>query len=96
MQISATEVTRIVTTSQVHLNRFPYTGKHRYVIRAEGGFLAPCTGIGGVPVELVDFPTSATQFADMETAIHRARLLTKLGWQGLRIVEVLLPFIQPG
>lgn len=76
--------------------RFPSTGRRRYVIAAEGGFLAPCTGIGGVPVELVPKPASATQFADIETAVHRARLMTKLGWNGLRIVEVLLPFFQPG
>ena len=63
----------------------------RYVIRTESGFLAACTGIGGVPVEEVPDPFSAVRFADLDTASQRARALLKLGWSDLRIVALRAP-----
>jgi hypothetical protein len=64
----------------------------RYVIRTEDGFLAACTGIGGVPVEVVPDPLSAVRFADLDTAAYRARALLKLGWDHhLRIVALRVP-----
>ena len=61
------------------------------MIRTEGGFLAACTGIGGVPVEEVTDPFAAVRFADFDTAGHRARALLKLGWCDLRIVTLRTP-----
>ena len=63
----------------------------RYVIRTEDGFLAACTGIGGVPVEVVPDPFAAVRFADLDTAGQRARALLKLGWANLRIVALRAP-----
>ena len=63
----------------------------RYVIRTEAGFLAACTGIGGVPVEEVSDPFAAVRFADLDTAGLRARALLKLGWSNLRIVALGAP-----
>lgn len=63
----------------------------RYVIRTEAGFLAACTGIGGVPVEEVADPFAAVRFADLDTAGLRARALLKLGWSNLRIVALRAP-----
>lgn len=63
----------------------------RYVIRTEAGFLAACTGIGGVPVEEVSDPFAAVRFADLDTASLRARALLKLGWSNLRIVALRAP-----
>lgn len=63
----------------------------RYVIRTEAGFLAACTGIGGVPVEEVPDPFAAVRFADLDTAGLRARALLKLGWSNLRIVALRAP-----
>jgi hypothetical protein len=63
----------------------------RYVIRTEAGFLAACTGIGGVPVEEVSDPFTAVRFADLDTAGLRARALLKLGWSNLRIVALRAP-----
>ena len=64
----------------------------RYVIRTpEGGFLAACTGIGGIPVEVVPNPFAAVRFTDFDTAGQRARALLKLGWSDLRIVALRAP-----
>lgn len=63
----------------------------RYVIRTESGFLAACTGIGGIPVEEVLDPFAAVRFADLDTAGQRARALLKLGWSNLRIVALRAP-----
>lgn len=63
----------------------------RYAIRTAGGFLAACTGIGGVPVQEVSDPGAAVRFADIDAAAYRARLLSKLGWHDLRIVALRVP-----
>lgn len=63
----------------------------RYVIRTEYGFLAACTGIGGIPVQEVSDPFAAVRFADLDTAALRARALLKLGWLNLRIVALRAP-----
>lgn len=63
----------------------------RYVIRTEHGFLAACTGIGGIPVAEVPDPFAAVRFADLDTAALRARALLKLGWTQLRIVTLRVP-----
>lgn len=71
------------------------SARRRFTIRADGGFLAACGGIAGPPVTLVADPTEAVHFVDYDTAIIRSRLMTEIGWQGLRIVEVLLPLSTP-
>lgn len=63
----------------------------RYAIRTDKGFLAACTGIGGIPVREVSDPLEAVRFADYETAALRARALIKLGWDELRIVTLVMP-----
>lgn len=64
--------------------------RHRFTIRADGGFLAACGGVGGPPVAVVPNHLEAVHFVDLHTAATRARLMTELGWSNLRIVEVRL------
>lgn len=63
----------------------------RFTIRADGGFLAACAGIGGPPVATVPDASDAVHFVDLQTARTRAQLMTEVGWTNLRIVEVLIP-----
>jgi hypothetical protein len=65
--------------------------RHRFTIRADGGFLSACDGIGGPPVALVPNPAEAVHFVDPDTAVIRARLMLEVGWTNLRVVEILLP-----
>lgn len=67
------------------------TPRHRFTIRADGGFLAACGGIGGSPVALVADPRDAVHFVDYDTAITRARLMLEVGWINLRVVAIQLP-----
>jgi hypothetical protein len=76
--------------SQLALTQCP-PSTTRYAIRTENGFLAACTGIGGVPVQEVSDPFAAVRFADIDAAAHRARLLIQLGWHNLRIVALRVP-----
>lgn len=64
--------------------------RHRFTIRADGGFLAACGGAGGPPVAVVADHRLAVHFVDFHVAAIRARLMTELGWTNLRIVEVRL------
>ena len=64
---------------------------HRFTIRADGGFLSACDGIGGPPVALVPNPAEAVHFVDPDTAVIRAQLMLEVGWTNLRVVEILLP-----
>ena len=64
--------------------------RHRFTIRAEGGYLAACGGVGGPPVAVVPDHRDAVHFVDFHIAAIRARLMTELGWSDLRIVEVYL------
>lgn len=89
MQISNNVASILASSSQDPLLCRHYTT--RYVIRTESGFLAACTGIGGVPVEEVSDPFTAVRFADLDTAGLRARVLLKLGWTNLRIVALRAP-----
>ena len=89
MQTYATGDLRPVS-SPLELTQCP-PSTTRYAIRTSGGFLAACTGIGGVPVEEVSDPWAAVRFADIDAAAYRARLLTKLGWHDLRIVALRVP-----
>jgi hypothetical protein len=50
-----------------------------------------CTGIGGVPVQLVPNPLDAVRFSDIDTAALRARLLRQLGWGDLAVVPIRVP-----
>lgn len=63
----------------------------RFTIRADGGYLTACAGIGGPPVALVNDATKAVHFVDFDSALIRAHLMTEVGWTNLRIVEVLVP-----
>lgn len=63
----------------------------RFTIRAEGGFLAACAGIGGPPVTTVANVSEAVLFVDADEALRRARLMTEVGWHNLRVVEILVP-----
>ena len=65
----------------------------RFVIRANAGFLAVCAGIGGQPVDLVANALDAVRFVDLDTAAHRARMLTRLGWTDLRLIEISVPLV---
>lgn len=85
MQISANAVFPTV------LSHPAPSPRHRFTIRAEAGFLAACPGIGGPPVEVVPDLNRAVHFVDLDSALRRARLMTELGWDNLRIVEVLVP-----
>ena len=67
--------------------------RHRFTIRADGGFLSACGGIGGPPVALVPNPAEAVHFVDPDTAANRARLMLEVGWTNLRVVEILLPSV---
>lgn len=89
MQTSSNTAWLRATSSQGTSPPLHYTT--RYVIRTESGFLAACTGIGGVPVEEVTDPFAAVRFADLDTAALRARALLKLGWHNLRIVALRAP-----
>lgn len=73
------------------LSRPELSPRHRFTIRADGGFLSACDGIGGPPVALVPNPGEAVHFVDPETAANRARLMLEVGWTNLRVVEILLP-----
>jgi len=64
--------------------------RHRFTIRADGGFLAACGGVGGPPVEVVPDYRNAVHFVDFHIASIRARLMSELGWRNLRVVEVAL------
>lgn len=89
MQTSANKASPPASFPPEPTRRRHYTT--RYVIRTEAGFLAACTGIGGVPVEEVPDPFAAVRFADFDTAALRARALLKLGWHQLRIVALRVP-----
>lgn len=84
MPISATAVAPTASSWQEPFRR------HRFTIRADGGFLAACGGIGGPPVEVVPDYRNAVHFVDFQIAAIRARLMSELGWRNLRIVEVAL------
>lgn len=59
------------------------------MIMADVGYLmaSPTTPA----TEVVMDPAQATHFVDIDSAIHRARLLTQLGWRDLRVVEFGIP-----
>lgn len=63
----------------------------RFTIRADGGFLAACAGLGGPPVRTVADASQAVHFVDHDSACTRARLMSEVGWTNLRIVEILVP-----
>lgn len=63
----------------------------RFTIRADGGFLATCDGVGKPPVAVVPNPLDAVHFVDFDAAYNRAHLMTEVGWTNLRVVEVLIP-----
>lgn len=67
-----------------------HSPRHRFTIRADGGFLAACAGIGGTPIEVVRDHRSAVHFVDFQAAWNRACLMTEVGWTNLRVVEVRL------
>jgi hypothetical protein len=73
------------------LSRPAPSPRHRFTIRADGGFLSACDGIGGPPVALVPNPAEAVHFVDPDIAANRARLMLEVGWTNLRVVEILLP-----
>ena len=73
------------------LSRPALSPRHRFTIRADGGFLAACPGLGGPPVTVVPHPGDAVHFVDFDSAVHRAHLMTEVGWQNLRVVEILVP-----
>jgi hypothetical protein len=40
---------------------------------------------------MVPNPADAVHFVDFDAALHRAHLMTEVGWQNLRVVEILVP-----
>ena len=73
------------------LSRPAPSPRHRFTLRADDGFLAATPGLSGPPVTVVPNPADAVHFVDFDAALNRAHLMTEVGWQNLRIVEILVP-----
>jgi hypothetical protein len=76
-----------VTTQQGPSMRLAYT------IRTKGGdYLAANHGPEGPPIALVEDAIRATRFTESVTAHRRAAALEELGWSGLTVVTIELPY----
>ena len=82
--------TSAVGATPTVLSRPGPSPRHRFTLRAEGGFLAATPGLSGPPVAMVPNPADAVHFVDFDAALHRAHLMTEVGWQNLRVVEILV------
>ena len=64
--------------------------RHRFILRADGGFLRASHELAGPPITTTHNAVEATRFVDCTTAARRGAALEQLGWRNLRVVEVAL------